>query len=607
MPTIPFGEWLPDLADYGNPGALIATNVFPAAIGYLPVKALGPITNALDARPLGAITAKDKSGVVYNYAGDAAKLYSLSQSTWSDVSLGGGYSTAAGEVWNFVLWKQKVLATNFSDNPQSITLGGANFANLTTALKFRYIATVRDFVVAGNTFDSGDGNVPNRVRWSAFNDETDWTVSATTLADSQDLKGDGGWIQGIIGGQYGVVIQERDVWRMSFVGAPQVFQFDRVLEGIGTYIPGSIVSRGNNIYMLTPSGFISITNGSEVRQIGSNKVDRFVLEDIDTGNLDRVTSSAAALSTRIFWAYPGAGNTGGRPNKIIVYDETLDRWSVIEDDVELLWLASSSGITLDGLDDFALKTELVSTGDFATDTNWTKGTGWTIGAGVATHAAGTASDIEQTVTLTEDVYYRVEFDVINRTAGSVTPKVGGTSGTAIVADNTDIKETIRAGSGSLLEFTATSDFDGDIDNVSLKEITDMDELADSLDSRTYSGGEIQVAAFNEDFKHGFFSGTAMAATVETNEMEINAGARTRLNAFRPMVDGATVTAKVGTRNRQTDMVSFGSSLSQSASGRFTTRSNARFHRIQVQTSGNFNHAVGIQLEPEEAKKGERRG
>jgi hypothetical protein len=40
---------------------------------------------------------------------------------------------------------------------------------------------------------------------------------------------------------------------------------------------------------------------------------------------------------------------------------------------------------------------LVTNGDFATDTDWTKGTGWTISGGVANAAAGTGSGMTQDV------------------------------------------------------------------------------------------------------------------------------------------------------------------------------------------------------------------
>lgn len=64
--------------------------------------------------------------------------------------------------------------------------------------------------------------------------------------------------------------------------------------------------------------------------------------------------------------------------------------------------------------------EHVTNGTFDTDTDWTKGTGFTIGSGVATASAGTESRLEQdgTGTLSGGVAYEVTF-VITRTAGAV--------------------------------------------------------------------------------------------------------------------------------------------------------------------------------------------
>lgn len=111
--------------------------------------------------------------------------------------------------------------------------------------------------------------------------------------------------------------------------------------------------------------------------------------------------------------------------------------------------------------------ELVTNGEFASDTIWTKGTGWAISGGVATKTAGVSSDLEQTVSITENYHYVIEFDISGRTAGKVTPKVGGTAGPAYFKNRTQHFAYIQAGSGSLLEFTATSDFDGSIDNVKM--------------------------------------------------------------------------------------------------------------------------------------------
>ena len=606
MPVIPVSEWLPDAAPLGNPGSTVIKNAVPSASGYGPFKRLVTTTDALDARPRGAIEALDDTANVFNFVGDASKLYKLEGQTWTDVSKSGGYSTGTNERWEFARWKNRVIATNFSDNPQFIAFSGSLFADRTTAFKARHLAVVREFVVFANTNDSTDGDVRHRIRWSAFDDDSDYTVDPSTGADVRDLNVGGG-IQAVVGGQYGVIVSEKSTFRMTWAGSPVWFQIDEVLPGVGTIASGSVVRLGDIVFFISEQGLVSLSAGSSPAYPGAGKFDKYLRDNIDESHLHRISSVADPRSGRVMWAFPGPGNTNGRPNQIFGFDINTGKPFLIEDEVEFIWRSGTVATTLEELDDHDLGSELVTNGDFAADSDWNKGTGWTIGSGVATHAAGTASDLDQTISVTEDTFYRVEFDVSGRTAGSVTPKIGGTSGTAIDADDTDIKETIRAGADGDVVFSATSDFDGSVDNVSVKEVTSLDDLGVSLDSSQWKGGAPQLSGFNESFENGNFAGSPMEATIETRESELHPGHKTRLNEFVPLVDGANVTAQVGSRDRQTDGVTWGSVLTQRSSGRFKTRSNARFHRFRlIIDDDDWNDALGVEVDNFGARKGGRR-
>lgn len=491
MPVIPFIEWTPDAAALGSSGAIVVTNALPGRDGYKPFNSLSPITAALDLRPRGAEEAYDINNDSYQYVGTADSIYELDADnlTWTDVTnAGGAYVTGDEEVWEFVRWENKVLATNFSDDPQQITMGGANFTDLTTAFKARHITVVRDFVVVGNTYDVSDGNRPNRVRWSALGDETDWTVSASTLSDFRDLT-TGGPVQKILGGEIGIIVSQRAVFRMSFVGAPAVFQIDEVLPDVGAICPGSVTRLGDNVYFISEQGFVELVGGGTgVNYIGAGKVDKYFADDVDPEYLSRMSCIADPTGNRIAWAYPGAGSTAGRPNKIIIYDRTFAKWTIIEEEVELLLRSRGIGVTLDELD--------------------------TIG------------------------------------------------------------------------------------------YPDLDLMTVSLDSPLFKRAATQLAAFDEDFKLGFFRGLLKTAVIETRESEIYSGFNTFLTAFRPLVDRGTVTAEVGTRARLSDEVEWSSSLTQSSSGKFTIRSNARYHRFRLTISGNdWTDALGVQVDPRDAKQG----
>lgn len=108
----------------------------------------------------------------------------------------------------------------------------------------------------------------------------------------------------------------------------------------------------------------------------------------------------------------------------------------------------------------------VTNGTFATDTGWTKGSGWTIAAGVATATGAISTAIEQTagVTLIAGESYNVTM-TITRSAGTLTPSVGGVSGTARSSSAT-FTETIIAGSTQTIAFTG-SGFTGTLDSVTV--------------------------------------------------------------------------------------------------------------------------------------------
>lgn len=351
---IPFAEWLPDQQDLNNPGATVAKNVVPHANGYKPLPSLQVYSDALSARPRGMFVARDADNTVYTYVGDETKLYSLADAAWTDVSrTASAYTTAATGYWEFAKWGENLLATNFANEIQKIALGGTNFADLDGGPpKARHIAVVRNFVVTGNTFDSVDGNVPNRVRWSAADDEESWTVSASTQADYEDLYGAGGWVQRVFGGEYGVVFQESSVWRMTYVGTPTIFTFDEVLPKHGLLAPGAACQFGDLIFFLSPVGLEVLTNGSTAQSIGANKIDRFLFDDLDSGNLDRLHCAVDTEKRHFYMAYPGVDNTDGRCNRIVIYDWTIGKWSFAEVESHLIGAAQTPGVTLDGLDSY---------------------------------------------------------------------------------------------------------------------------------------------------------------------------------------------------------------------------------------------------------------
>lgn len=371
----PVGEWLPDLPPYQNPGALTARNVIAAQNSYRPFpQAVNTSTNTLGGRCQGAIVALDALKASYNYAGDVSRLYVLvAGNSYSNVSrlAGGAYATPAEDFWEFVQWGSTVIGVNgrTGDVPQQISLGAANFAALAGGPdRAGHIAVVREFVVMGNTSANAQ-----QVRWSGINDATTWTASPITLADSQLILGNGGHIQKIIGGEYGTIYQERSIYRMTFAGAPLVFQFDEVSKGIGALVPQGVIAHRNFSFFLSEDGFYMF-DGSNATPIGANKVDRTFFNTYDIDALPRITAGIDPVNQIVAWAFRSANSATPNQNadQIFLYNWNQNKWTVVEGlNIELLTRIKALGYTLDSLDNFS--TNLDSIAVSLDSPNWNNG------------------------------------------------------------------------------------------------------------------------------------------------------------------------------------------------------------------------------------------
>ena len=130
-------------------------------------------------------------------------------------------------------------------------------------------------------------------------------------------------------------------------------------------------------------------------------------------------------------------------------------------------------------------TELIINGDFVTDSDWTKGVGWTISGGTA-NGNFTSNPIYQTVSgFTAGNKYRVRFEVTAVTSGYVRVYAYvGASGTFTNVFNspsltTGVYEATFefGGTNKILRFYGSSGgttFTGSIDNISVLEVTEED-------------------------------------------------------------------------------------------------------------------------------------
>ena len=594
-----FGPFLPDQADFGNPGSTVATNVLPKTTStYAPFSSQAVVSGALSNKPLGAASFIQSDGTINTFAADHQDLFKLGTTTFSNVSRqANSYTVTSPDHVNFVKFGDRVISVNgHTDPPQSLIMGTdstftdllgvaatctitiTNYSNLangdkvtliatdqtshdftaagsagsgdfvaetnndTTAenlkvqihanskfsatrsgavvtvtqavtgikgqttvtltdagsagftktnfvtgvsydIRAKAIAVIKDFVMLGNIYD-GDGTTPNRIHWSGINDPTSWltvgsAAAAAVQSDRQDLPvgGEIMAITGAIGGMDGAVFCKKAIYRLSYVGPPLVFTIQAIELDRGPMARNSVVNVGPFGFYLGEEGFWSFS-GSGSKAIGDQKVDRFFLNDLDKNYIDRVYGAADPVSKMVYWAYPGANNSSGQPNKVIIYNWAIDRWATAEITQEYMFRNLSQNVTLEGLDSFG----------------------------------------------------------------------------------------------------------------------NMDTLGTSLDDDSWLGGQTSLNSFNSDYKLCRFTGANLSATLETQE--IGGDKRIYVNAVRPYVDGGTVTVSLKHRTAPGDSVTETSTNSIDANGQAHFTVSRRFVRakVNIAAGGTWSHAQGVDAE-----------
>jgi hypothetical protein len=453
MPTqrIQFKDWLPDQPSILDTVSQ-ANNVIPLAVGYGQFKSAVNYSGAATENLTNCFAAKVNADVSI-FAGGATKLFKVSSTDLSmeDVSKASGYTGI--NRWQFAQFGNYALASNGSEKIQYFDVNAStDFADLAAAAPVaKYITIVRDFVVGANI---GAGTYPSRVNWSDINDPTDWTAGGASQSDFQELP-DGGDIQGITGGEFGIVFLEKAIVRMSYIGSPLFFQFDTISRNIGCIEGGSIAQYGGITYFLSDDGFYSC-NGQQVTGIGSEKVDRYFFSNANIGDIDSISAAVDPERNLVIWNYTTVSGSRG----LMIYNFETQKWSQADTDVNYLSTLATTGTTLDGLD----SAYNVTAGSFV------------VGKSYTIRSVGTTSF--------------TGIGAVANTVGVLFTATGVGSGTGVAVDMAASAAAART----------------------------IDTLATTLDDRLYAGGKFLFGGVR-DTRIITFSGLPATATITTNDLE----------------------------------------------------------------------------------------
>jgi hypothetical protein len=127
------------------------------------------------------------------------------------------------------------------------------------------------------------------------------------------------------------------------------------------------------------------------------------------------------------------------------------------------------GVLLDQSEGLALGPELAVGGTFDSSIGSWVGTNWAWGSGKATHTTGSTGSFRLENTLTLGKLYSITAEVLDRSAGQVGFSAGQST-PAYYSANGTFKVVATCATDTHIRFTPSSDFNGSLDNIFVREI-----------------------------------------------------------------------------------------------------------------------------------------
>jgi len=346
-----FGPWEPDAALLEGEQAPKARNVVPARRGYRPLNGLADLQfGPLPERARTGFSRRDGEEL-FTFAATAGGIFALEAGTW--VRKFSGEAVSEGRA--FAGYGASVYALFGRALLRSVIEGGTagDFSAVSGAPGAEVLGVVRDFLVLGRLSEH-----PGGIQWSGLDRPDEWPAIGTD--EAQFVQSDrqifpvGGRVQAIVGGVGGVdglVFLEDGIQRMTYVGAPYIFQFDPVDRERGLLAPASAVVAGAQCFYLSEDGWRA-TDGASVRHIGAERVDQWFFEQCDSARMDEVRGVHDVKNHLIIWSFPSSLAPTGVHDGLLIYSYALDRWSFGELRTEALFTDCTRGLSLEDLDRF---------------------------------------------------------------------------------------------------------------------------------------------------------------------------------------------------------------------------------------------------------------
>lgn len=567
-------DYSPDMPVFENPGSGNILNCIPLTPqSYGPFSALNAYGSAITNQCLGAICAEDALATNYVFAGDATDLFEYSDSpTPTNVSKSSAvYTLVSGERWRFLQFGQFILATDFDDPIQTFTLGSSS--------KFSDLANGN---ITALTLVAGSGYTPGTYALSVSN-----AGSGSGFTGTVTVNGGGSLA----------------TYAITNVGKlyPQTATIS-VPVGAGSGTLGTITPIIQTIapqarYIAAIDGWCVVANTSD--PINGNQPQRVWWSALNdptdwptpgTNTAAQFQSSFNDLFGDGGWNMGIVGNLGNADGA--VFQERMV-WRVLLTGPP----ATFAFIAAEGVKGCVAPNSIIHLGPYAY--YWAQDGIYRFDGSLSTPLGSNRVD--------RTIYAMVDFSNIHRVDGCVDPtdkmiywafpslsNMNGNPDT-ILAYNWVLDKFSLINSITLETMFYSLSFGTTLVNMPGGALS---AITIPLASRVWTGGTLNLSAFNTSHQLSYFNGSALQATIDTHEVQPFSGQMAFVQNTRPLVDGGLPTVALAARNRLIDTSTFNSPAPINSFGTCPNTINGRYIKgeVVIPAASQWTHFQGVEVE-----------
>jgi hypothetical protein len=150
----------------------------------------------------------------------------------------------------------------------------------------------------------------------------------------------GGDINGMFGGEFGVILQRSRITRMEYVGGNDIFVINEISSNFGCVSPHSVIQHGQLGFFLSDNGFMK-WDGAALVPIGQERIDRYFLSAYGRASWSKMSVAVDIRNQVVCWSMG---------DRVFFYHWILDRWTTAGIGAQIVFAGVTRSITLEDQD-----------------------------------------------------------------------------------------------------------------------------------------------------------------------------------------------------------------------------------------------------------------